>query len=290
MAADHDDFSHLDRAGEATARLASQSRAVVWVAVGAALSLSWGLLFAIAAAGREFGGLSGGPGGSLLPALPMTLPVPLATFIDLCLTPAGFAPSAPAQFAALAAMWMLTSVAMMLPSAAPMLRTYCEIADTAAAKGEPAVHPLVLVVGYLAVWLAAALAFAGVTMAVGALGGTASIGVGAVMLILAGAYQFSPLKEACLRKCRRPFAILFARWSPRPAKIFRLGVEQGLWCLGCCWALMLVMLAVGTMNLFWMALIALFATVEKQAGNRAPTFVAGAILLVWGAGLLVSSL
>jgi predicted metal-binding membrane protein len=289
MAADPDDFSHLDRAGEATARLVTQSRTVVWVAVAAALALSWGLL-AVIASTQPVDGLSAGPGGGLLPALPLSLPTPLSNLVSLCLTPTAASASPGARFAALALMWTLTSVAMMLPSAAPMLRTYCEIADTAAAKGEPAVHPLVLVAGYLTVWLAAALGFAAVTMAVGAFGGPASLGVGAVMLVLAGAYQFSPLKEACLKKCRRPFAILFARWSPRPAKIFRLGVEQGLWCLGCCWALMLVMLAVGTMNLFWMALIALFATVEKQAGNRVPTFVAGAILLVWGAALLVSSL
>jgi predicted metal-binding membrane protein len=110
------------------------------------------------------------------------------------------------------------------------------------------------------------------------------------MLALAGAYQFSPLKEACLRKCRRPFAILFARWSTRPRQIWRLGAEQGLWCLGCCWALMLVMFSVGVMNLFWMALIGLFGLVEKQLSGRFATWTAGAILLVWAAALLIVSL
>ena len=89
---------------------------------------------------------------------------------------------------------------------------------------------------------------------------------------------------------RNPFAILFANGSVNPVRIFRLWVEQGLWCLGCCWALMLVMFAVGVMNIFWMALIGLFTLIEKQTTGRLPTRLAGAILLVWAATLLVISL
>ena len=116
-----------------------------------------------------------------------------------------------------------------------------------------------------------------------------AIGLSGQPRLVAGLYQFSGLKEACLKKCRNPFAILFSRWSSRPVRIFRLGVEQGVWCLGCCWALMLVMFAVGTMNVFWMALIGLFTVVEKQTSGRLPTRLAGAILLVWAAALLVVS-
>lgn len=286
MTVEPDDFSHLDRIGAATAGLALRSRGVVIAAVVAALVLSWTVLLLMAASPMR----AEGPGTELLPILPFSLAPPLDAFVSLCLAPAPATASA-VRFWALSAMWMLGSIAMMLPSAAPMLRTYCEIADTAAAKGERVVSPLVLLSGYLSVWLAASLAFAALTLAIGGLApGAAAIVPGAVMLALAGAYQFSPLKEACLRKCRRPFAILFARWSTRPRQIWRLGAEQGLWCLGCCWALMLVMFAVGIMNVFWMALIALFAVVEKQAGNRLPTFAAGAILLVWAGALLLSSL
>ena len=112
---------------------------------------------------------------------------------------------------------------------------------------------------------------------------------GAVALALAGLYQFSGLKEACLKKCRRPFTILFSRWSTRTPAVYRLGVEQGVWCIGCCWALMLVMFAVGLMNLFWMALIAVFALVEKQGRGHAASRIAGVILLVWSLALLVLS-
>ncbi|HET9538155.1 MAG TPA: DUF2182 domain-containing protein, partial [Mesorhizobium sp.] len=78
-------------------------------------------------------------------------------------------------------------------------------------------------------------------------------------------------------------------WSTRPCRIFRLGMKQGVWCLGCCWALMLVMFAVGLMNILWMTLIALFTVVEKQSTGKLPGRIAGAILLVWAAALLLVS-
>ena len=140
------------------------------------------------------------------------------------------------------------------------------------------------------VWVAASAAFAGVSVLVQSRAGAPVTGYAAVAALgIAGLYQFSGLKEACLKKCRNPFAILFSRWSSRPSRIFRLGVEQGVWCLGCCWALMLVMFAVGTMNIFWMALIGLFTVVEKQTSGRFATRLAGAILLVWATALLLVS-
>jgi predicted metal-binding membrane protein len=291
-----DRFDNLDGAGRAVAALAASPRGVVYALVAGAVVFSWIVIAAMAARQAEmFGEAATGPGASLLRFLPdLPLPPFLSTFFRLCLTPAPAAGGA-IQFAALAGMWFLMSLAMMLPSAMPMIRTYCEIADTAKAKGEPVVHPLILVAGYLAIWIAASLAFAAVNLAVGAVLG-AGIGlspaggaVAAGALAVAGLYQFSGLKEACLEKCRNPFATLFSRWSTRTSRIFRLGLDQGVWCLGCCWALMLVMFAVGVMNLFWMALIGLFAVVEKQVGGTLPSRVVGAILLVWSAALLLSA-
>jgi predicted metal-binding membrane protein len=140
----------------------------------------------------------------------------------------------------------------------------------------------------MSVWTVAAAAFAGITVLAQVRFGAPAVGFAApAVLAFAGLYQFSALKEACLDKCRNPFAVLFSRWSVRSSRIFRLGAKQGLWCLGCCWALMLVMFAVGTMNVFWMALTGLFAAVEKQSTGRFPTRLAGAILLVWAAALLL---
>lgn len=293
MSDQRDDFSNLDAPGRLAAGVARRPQWLVVASLALAVAVSWAMLAAMARRAAETGQ---GPGHRLAERLPdIPLPDMVERFFALCLTPA--APGAASvELASLAAMWFLMSIAMMLPTAAPMVKTYCEIADTAAAKGEAAAHPLVLVAGYLVVWLLASILFAGLTAILrgaGAMPGLAAPlgGVPAALALgLAGLYQFSALKRACLEKCRQPFAVLFARWSPRPAKIFRLGMEQGAWCLGCCWALMLVMFAVGLMNIFWMALVGLFSLVEKQTGGGLSTWAAGAILLVWSMALLVVSL
>ncbi|MER8579024.1 DUF2182 domain-containing protein [Mesorhizobium sp. M0815] len=297
MTGQQDDFSHLDGIGRAMASVARSPRLTVSVVAGMGIALAWLLLGAIAVRGAV-SRLPGtdAPGDTMLRYLPQ-LPLPdfLARFFALCLAPAPLHASLGAQGGALTAMWLLMAIATMLPSAAPMIRTYCEIADTARIKREPVAHPLVLVAGYLSVWLAASAMFAALTLAVDAFASPGqmldpAVGIaGAAALSIAGLYQFSWLKEACLEKCRNPFSVLFANWSARPIRIFRLGMEQGLWCLGCCWALMLVMFAVGVMNVFWMALIGLFSLVEKQTAGNLPTRLAGAILLVWAATLLVVS-
>jgi len=290
------DFSHLDRAGRATAGLARSPRHGVMLAIGAGIVLAWLILAAMAIRRAESRLAGGVPGDALIKDLPR-LPLPdfLDHFFALCVTPTPLAGSAGMQALALSMMWFLMAVAAMLPSAAPMIRTYCEIADTARIKGEPVVHPLVLVAGYLATWLAASAAFAALTLAVYGFAAAEQVldpvvgPVGAIALAIAGLYQFSGLKQACLKKCRNPFSILFANWSAKPARIFRLGIEQGVWCLGCCWALMLVMFTVGAMNIFWMALIGLFTLIEKQTTGGLASQLAGAILLVWATALLVVS-
>lgn len=296
MTGQEHDFSHLDRAGRATAGLARSPRLAVTLIISAGIMLAWFILAAMAIRGAE-GRLAGGaPGDALLKDLPrLPLPYFLDRFFALCLAPAPLAGSAGVQALALILMWFLMAVAAMLPSAAPMIRTYCEIADTARIKREPVVHPLVLVAGYLATWLAASVVFAALTLTIYAFAASGQmldpvVGfAGAAALAIAGLYQFSGLKQACLKKCRNPFSILFASWSAKPGRIFRLGMEQGVWCLGCCWALMLVMFAVGAMNIFWMALIGLFTLIEKQTTGRVASQAAGAILLVWAAALLLVS-
>jgi predicted metal-binding membrane protein len=295
MADDNGNFDHLDRTGQATASIAGRPRFAVNLLLGLAIGLSWFVLIVMSARSVAVDPGASGPGSHLLQSLPvLPLPAFLERFLQLCLAPAAVDGPIVSGFIVLSAMWFLMSLAMMLPSAAPMIRTYCEIADTARAKGEPIVHPLVLVAGYLAVWLAASLGFAGLSLTVQRAAAMPALAplqgiAGAAALLVAGFYQFSGLKEACLKKCRHPFTTLFSCWSTKPARIFRLGIDQGFWCLGCCWALMLVMFAVGLMNIFWMALIALFTVVEKQGDGRLPGRVAGAILLVWAAALLLIS-
>jgi len=194
-----------------------------------------------------------------------------------------------------ASMWSAMTLAMMLPSASPMILTYAEIAETAARKSERIVSPLVIAAGYASVWLVfsllatviqivltrAALLNTGITSASGILAGAIFIG--------AGVYQFSALKHACLTHCQNPFPFFFTNWATTLGGVFRLGVEQGLYCLGCCWAMMMVMFAVGVMNVAWMAGLAAVMTIEKLLTGRRFAHGVGVALIVVGTGIAVSA-
>src|SRR6476661_8804119 len=194
-----------------------------------------------------------------------------------------------------ASMWSAMVLAMMLPSAAPMIFTYAEIADPAARKGERIVSPLVLAGGYAAVWLgfaaAAALAQLAFTRAAwldGALASAGALFAGALFLA-AGLYQFSALKEACLTQCQRPFPFFFAHWQTTARGVFRLGLQQGLYCLGCCWAMMLLMFATGAMNVLWMVAFGMVMTAEKMLTGRRFSTAVGCTLIAIGAISIIAA-
>jgi predicted metal-binding membrane protein len=188
-------------------------------------------------------------------------------------------------FALSFATWAAMALVMMLPGAAPMLLTYAEIAETAAGKGATTVSPLVLAAGYLAVWIAFAALASGIEMVISAqIPPVSEWAIFALSgnLILAGLYQFSALKHACLSRCRRPFAFFFANWTDRAAGVFRLGLRQGLYCLGCCWALMLLMLFAGAMNLIWMTGLAAIMAAEKLTHSQMLPRLIGIVLIAAG--------
>jgi predicted metal-binding membrane protein len=193
-----------------------------------------------------------------------------------------------------ALMWAAMVLAMMLPSAAPMILTYAEIADTAARKREPVVTPFAIAAGYTVVWfgyaaLATILQIALTRAALLNSGLTAASGLFAgAIFIAAGVYQFSALKHACLRQCQHPFPFFFANWATTPRGVFRLGVRQGLFCVGCCWAMMMVMLAVGTMNIIWMAGLAVVMTIEKIGVGRWFSHAVGIALILIGIGFVAA--
>jgi predicted metal-binding membrane protein len=190
------------------------------------------------------------------------------------------------------AMWVAMAFAMMVPTAAPMITTYAEIAETAQAKRIPVVSPLVLIAGYLSVWLVFCVAAAALQVALARFAlltpglVAASPWLGAGVLAAAGLYQLSAFKAACLAKCRTPMPFFLANWSDRALGVFRMGLRQGVVCLMCCWALMLVMFAAGLMNVVWMAVLTVIMLAEK-VGPRPGlvTRATGAVLLVWAAGL-----
>jgi predicted metal-binding membrane protein len=192
-----------------------------------------------------------------------------------------------------APMWAAMAPAMMLPTAGPMILTYAEIADTAARKGERVVSPLVLIAGYIVVWLGFACVAATLQglLARGGLfdgGYTARLLAGA-LAVGAGLYQFSALKQACLTKCQRPFPFFFANWTTEASGVLRLGLRQGVTCLGCCWAMMTLMLAVGAMNVVWMAALGVVMTIEKMTSTATFSKALGVVFLAAGGGLLVLS-
>ena len=197
--------------------------------------------------------------------------------------------------ALVALMWGAMTLAMMLPSAAPMILTYAEIADTAARKAEPVVSPFVLAGGYTAVWFGfaavatvAQIALTRATLIDLSLGSASGLFSGAIF-IAAGTYQFTALKHACLRQCQHPFPFFFANWATTPRGVFRLGLRQGLYCVGCCWAMMLLMFAVGVMNVIWMAALGIVMTIEKIGSGRRFSHAVGVVLIAVGAGFVVSA-
>jgi predicted metal-binding membrane protein len=192
-----------------------------------------------------------------------------------------------------APMWAAMTLVMMLPTAGPMIITYAEIADTAARKGERVVSPLVLAAGYVVVWLAFALVAASAQWMLARQGLLAGGSVGRLaggsVFLGAGLYQFSALKQACLSQCQRPFPFFFANWTTERAGVVRLGLRQGLFCLGCCWALMLVMFSVGAMNAVWMALLGVLMTIEKLSTTTRFSEVLGFVFAAIGFGMIAAS-
>jgi predicted metal-binding membrane protein len=189
-------------------------------------------------------------------------------------------------------MWVAMILAMMLPTAGPMILTYADIADTAGRQGETVTSPLVLTAGYVAIWIGFAVVATGLQVALTwaalldpAMGSVSPLFSGAVF-IAAGAYQFSALKQACVALCQRPFPFFLANWSSAPSGVFRLGLHQGLYCLGCCWAMMLLMFAVGVMNVVWMAALGAVMAGEKIATTTRFSRAVGAALALIGVVLI----
>jgi predicted metal-binding membrane protein len=166
------------------------------------------------------------------------------------------------------AMWWVMMIGMMLPSAAPMILTFATVQRRKRERDEPYVPTSLFVAAYLIVWGGFSLA---ATAAQWALQRSALLSsmlalappLGGMVFIIAGIYQLTPLKYACLSHCRSPFAFLLNHWRDGWLGALRMGAGHGVYCLGCCWVLMALLFAVGVMNLLWVAGIAGFVLVEK---------------------------
>lgn len=156
--------------------------------------------------------------------------------------------------------WVVMMVAMMLPSTLPMVLLF-RLSSEDGVRGQA--RTALFVAGYFIVWSAiGVIVLAGQVVLSGADTGSRALGVAGVLLA-AGAYQFTPLKATCLRACQNPADFLVRRWRTGNFGALRLGIDHGLYCLGCCWALMAVLVVAGGMGIAWVTLIALIVLTEK---------------------------
>jgi predicted metal-binding membrane protein len=193
-------------------------------------------------------------------------------------------------------MWWVMMVAMMLPSATPMVLLFTAMNRKRRENGNPFVPTTVFASAYLVVW--AGFSVVAVAMQWG-LEATALLSpmlvstngmLSALLLIAAGLYQLTPIKQACLKHCRSPIHFVMTGWRDGQGGAFRMGVEHGAYCVGCCWFLMGLLFFGGVMNLYWIGGIAVIVLLEKTvpAGHWLSHAVGGA-LVIWGSILLLGT-
>ena len=190
-------------------------------------------------------------------------------------------------------MWTVMMVAMMVPSAAPMILAFLTVNQRRQAANRPFVPVAIFLLGYLAVWTAfsavATLAEWGLHQAamLSTTMTATSTALNGGLLIAAGIFQWTPLKRACLKGCRSPLSFLMSEWRDGAAGAFVMGLRHGAYCVGCCWFLMALLFVAGVMNLLWVAVIALFVMAEKiSPKGELLARVAGVGLVIAGATLI----
>ena len=184
--------------------------------------------------------------------------------------------------------WVVMMAAMMFPSLAPTVALYSRMTRDRLA-------PLVFSSGYLVTWVAAGAAAFAVARAGGTIVGDvlawdrAGRWIGGATLVAAAVYELTPLKDVCLAKCRSPLGFLLGAWRDGRTGALRMGAQHGAWCVGCCWALMASLFALGVMNVAWMAFVAALIAAEKTLPwRRAAVYGTAGILLALGLLLLVA--
>ncbi|MBX5459912.1 MAG: DUF2182 domain-containing protein [Steroidobacteraceae bacterium] len=282
-------------------KILRNGRALVGAALAVLIALAWSYLWQGAGMGMS--------------ALEMTI---LALFPHAQPEPMPGMDAPVIAYSTAVAMWWVMMIAMMVPGATPLILLYEKVArsaprradegSTAAATapsgavsnapdlaGTAVLNTLLLAAGYLACWLAFAVAAAGLQFAFQRRGlispmvlWSRSAVLSAAVLIGAGLWQLSPLKHACLRHCRGPIHFLTRRYRPGPTGAFVMGLEHGAWCVGCCWTLMAVLFVAGVMNLAWIALLTVLVLIEKLApAGPIVSRITGALLIAWGVATLL---
>jgi predicted metal-binding membrane protein len=203
----------------------------------------------------------------------------------------------PSYAALIFLMWWIMMTAMMVPSAAPLILLAAALHRRKGRDGRPDLMASLLTAGYLAVWGAFSLVATLAQWGFGHAGlispGTMTAGPALIggILLAAGLYQLTPLKQACLRRCRSPVEFVTTHWRPGLAGAFRMGLAHGAYCVGCCWFLMALLFVGGVMNPFWIGAIALYVLAEKLIPRgHLLSRVSGLLLAAAGIVMLARSL
>jgi predicted metal-binding membrane protein len=249
-----------------------RDRYIVLVGLAGITALSWAYLIYLA---------------FRMTAMPMQMP---------SMTIPQWQPWSTLDFALMLLMWVVMMVGMMVPSASPMILTFTTVNRDRLAKGGAVVPTTVFLAGYAIAWsafsLAATLAQWGLHQAalISPMMVSTSPLLGGLVLIVAGAFQWSALKHACLSKCRTPLGFLLTEWREGTRGALVMGLRHGVFCTGCCWALMALLFVGGLMNLLWVAAIAAFVLVEKIAPQKFRIErIAGLGLMAWGSWMLLDT-
>jgi predicted metal-binding membrane protein len=186
--------------------------------------------------------------------------------------------------------WVVMMAAMMFPSVAPTVALYSRMI-----RQRSPISPLLFAGGYLITWAGAGLVAFALAAGVGRIGGDvlawdrAGRWVAGATLLIAAGYELSPLKDVCLGKCRSPLGFLIGAWRDGRGGAVRMGMRHGAWCIGCCWALMASLFALGVMSVAWMAFVAGLIALEKTLPwRRVATYGTAALLLALGVLLFVA--
>ena len=190
-------------------------------------------------------------------------------------------------------MWAVMMVAMMVPSATPMILIFATVNRKRLAENSRLIRTGLFLLGYFVVWTAFSLLAAagqwGLHTAALVSGPAVAITpwLGGLLLVSAGLYQLTPLKNACLSRCQSPLGFILTEWREGTSGTIVMGLRHGLFCVGCCWMLMALLFVAGVMNLVWVAAIAAFVLAEKLLPlGRIMTWLAGGILIAWGTWLI----
>ena len=246
-----------------------QDRALVVAGLVGVTGLAWAYMLYLA---WDMKGMHMGPGGMAMPHLQSWGAV---------------------DFSLMFVMWAVMMVAMMVPTATPMILLFATVNRRRREEQRPFVPTGVFMLGYVAVWTAFAI---GATLAQWGLHSAALLSpmmvstsnlLGGALLLAAGIFQWTPIKHACLSRCRSPLGFLMSEWREGPRGASIMGLRHGLLCLGCCWVLMGLLFVLGVMNLLWIAALAGFVLVEKMSpGGHWVSRAVGLLLIAWAAWMI----